>query len=580
MRIAVGLKKKSVYAFWGICLPIFVAACTDPMELSFHEDGVFEEPHTGAVFDSLSVPPADSEGWTVVNASADTLTWYVSSSEGDDANDGTTAVTAFATLDRAREALIDAGRSGYPDHILLKKGDVWRNKPHAWSLSGRSESEPMIISSYGSGPRPRFEGNAGFSFAGNRNVRHVWLIGVEFYCTTGDPASADFDIDVSRSVGVGFTGGGGDILVEDCKFSYQGGGAVIQRYESDGMTDIKIRRCVFDHAYSTSSHTQGLYAYEVTGLLIEECVFDHNGWLVQGDGHNTQAGGGATMFNHNTYINQCNQVRLKGNLFLRPSSIGNKFNSNGPNESIDTIVDDNFYYDGEIGISIGGNTDDEYRFGNTVIKNNIFTNIGRSNMTTRNFSWGIEVKDNFNTRVVANGIINQALYGNSYGIQLSGRTNNSVILEENLFYNVNGSPLRMNVNPQFRDIVIRANRIDNGGTDFSCVRNIYTFEHMTYEGNSYFSDADEPFYSEDTGYTDIAGWTASSGETEATFAAFSYTDSSRTLESYHISIGGSGVPEDYISEASLLSKDNWDERYLAAAVNAYYREGFDIQTAE
>lgn len=569
-----------VLRFLCIMIMAFFIGCTQNMVLSFHKDGVFEEPQTDTDFDDITVPPADGFGWTVIPSSDDTLILYVSSTEGDDANDGLTEGTSLATLGRAWEMLEDDGRSGFPDHILLKKGDVWLDPPPVWTLSGRSVTEPMVIASYGTGPRPRFEGNAGFSFAGGRNVRHIWLMGLEFYCSVGDPASADHDPDADRPVGLGFTGGGSDILVEDCRFSYHRSGAVIQRYESDGMTDIKIRRCVFDRAYSTSSHSQGLYAYEVTGLLIEECVFDHNGWLVQGDGQNTQETGGATMFNHNTYINQCNQVRLYGNLFLRPSSIGNKFNSNGPNESIDTIVDNNFYYDGEIGISIGGNTDHEYRFVKTDIRNNIFTNIGRSNMTTRNFGWGIEVKDNSNTRITANGIINQALYENSYGIQLSGRTNADVTVEGNLLKNVNGFPFRMVGNPQFLNVSIRNNRIDNGGTSFSCVAYLYTFENMSYGNNRYFSDAEDPFYIENTGSTDFAEWVSISGETASSFGAFTYSDPSRTLESYHISMGLSGEPENFIREATLLSKDTWDSRYLAPAVNGYFREGFDMQAAE
>ena len=42
--------------------------------------------------------------------------------------------------------------------------------------------------------------------------------------------------------------------------------------------NVKIRRSIILDSYSYSTHSQGLYADGVHGLLLEGNVFDHNGW--------------------------------------------------------------------------------------------------------------------------------------------------------------------------------------------------------------------------------------------------------------------------------------------------------------
>jgi hypothetical protein len=68
------------------------------------------------------------------------------------------------------------------------------------------------------------------------------------------------------------------------------------------------------------------------------------------------------MFNHNTYFTDTHETVFRNNLFLRGSSAANKFTSNtksGKNEIKvwDLVVDNNLYIEGEVGISIGGNDD-------------------------------------------------------------------------------------------------------------------------------------------------------------------------------------------------------------------------------
>ena len=63
----------------------------------------------------------NSGGWTVLAPSPDSITVYVSSSEGDDSNDGLTPATAKRSIDAASVLI----RDGYPDWLLLKRGDTF-----------------------------------------------------------------------------------------------------------------------------------------------------------------------------------------------------------------------------------------------------------------------------------------------------------------------------------------------------------------------------------------------------------------------------------------------------------------------
>src|ERR1041385_8421933 len=65
----------------------------------------------------------DADGWTVVQPSSGTIIYYVSSSQGDDANPGTSSAAPLRTVGAAVARL----RDGKPDWLLFKRGDVWNS---------------------------------------------------------------------------------------------------------------------------------------------------------------------------------------------------------------------------------------------------------------------------------------------------------------------------------------------------------------------------------------------------------------------------------------------------------------------
>ncbi len=130
-----------------------------------------------------------------------------------------------------------------------------------------------------------------------------------------------------------------------------------------------------------------MYASHVEGLTIEGNLFDHNGW------NEEVQNACATMYNHNLYLNADNLV-VRDNILSRASSMHLKLRSDTTGDMSGTLIENNYFVEGEIGVSIGGNTDVAGRFSSSTIKNNVMSDIGRSQPSGRTLAWGIEVKDN------------------------------------------------------------------------------------------------------------------------------------------------------------------------------------------
>lgn len=90
----------------------------------------------------VSIDPVT--GYTIHTPSSDSRIIYVSSSMGDDSNTGLSESSPKRSL-AAGFALL---RNGYPDHLLLKRGDTWNERFPYWNIGGRSPTERMLIGSY------------------------------------------------------------------------------------------------------------------------------------------------------------------------------------------------------------------------------------------------------------------------------------------------------------------------------------------------------------------------------------------------------------------------------------------------
>ncbi|MCM3747848.1 S-layer homology domain-containing protein [Paenibacillus pasadenensis] len=161
----------SSYLLKGVSAGKFLELYVNGSKLVTAQDTAFTSGHVGlrasnakASYDSLIVsketPPAISDGNT---------TYYVSSSTGDDANDGLTEATAWKTVGKI------SGMTFLPgDRILLKSGDTWNEK---LTLKGSGTKEaPITVTSYGTGAKPKISAHApGSGVVLGINLNH-WLI--------------------------------------------------------------------------------------------------------------------------------------------------------------------------------------------------------------------------------------------------------------------------------------------------------------------------------------------------------------------------------------------------------------------
>lgn len=549
----------------------------------------------------FTLPEQDENGWSILTPSEDSRLIYVSSESGDDDSAKTYTLSdsdvgddpyhpvgdikPFETIASALDQL----REEYPDYILLKRGETWEPESTIHLTKGRSLDERMVLTTYGSSTeRPTIK-NCGVNFD---DADFSAAIGVHFVASQRNPSSADFvgfDNDPKTS-GFNALGGYGNsitqgILIEDCHFDWFRNN-VIQSSPANGgeiLTEIIVRRNIITNNYSTDSHSQGLYTSHVS-MLLEENIFDHNGWYKQGSS-NDQEEGMATMFNHDTYFTDTRNTIFRKNLFLRPSSIGTKFTSNSSDDTDEInawniLLDNNLYIEGEVAISMGGNTDydDGPRWENIFIINNVIMHVGRTQPTNRTLGWGIDI-DDWKTGLVKGNILtswgDEDTLTNNWAIVSQGHTSD-VQYGENIIYDVySGQSL-----VQFRDGAIQENIIFNNNTintsDTAPLLYYSALANSDFYGNSYYTNNEEGrwFVSDEEGYIDFERYQELSGDTGSICEKQVYVDPDRTIETYLESIGLPTDMDAFVEALVQQSKHNWNDDLSANTINNYIRDGF------
>lgn len=332
--------------------------------------------------------------------SKDSKVYHVSFS-GLDSNPGTKE-KPLKTLKACYSKL----RDKFPDRCLLERGSTFHGGFPSWKISGRSAFEPIVIGAYGEGFRPVILLDGGY-----------WL-----HKSTSKTCSNIFisDIEVrGKSPGVGYTfrwiDGGQDIIIQNSRFE---GGFIVQHWRHENPKDWKLRYVEVHDAWSPGGRISGIYTSNVHGLVIEDSFFDHNGWGPKGT---------ATMYNHNMYLagSRLNgapgskNIYIRRNKIHRASSIGIKLSSLSERGMVNVEIEDNQFFEGEIGISAGGNGTMANRFDQLRIINNEFWNLGTTQPTGREFAWGIDIQDWISGQVINNGFLNMPDFKNKYLVKVT-----------------------------------------------------------------------------------------------------------------------------------------------------------------
>jgi hypothetical protein len=269
------------------------------------------------------------DGWTNFQPSADSKAIFVADN-GDDQNDGSMEHPVRTAVRAQRLA-----RDGSPDWIFFRRGDTF-GPLGQWKKSGRSPREPMVLTAYGSGPRPTV-GN--ISTARGAVVGSVALVSLHLTAPNRDTTRPDFDKkNVDQRNGVDWSAGGDVLYIEDCRIDW-----FLYNITILGQIQPIIRRNVIADSWvlwtekNKSTKSQGIYlSTKGDPYLLEENVLDHNGW---NDKH-TPKDSATFLFSHNVYCAEgSGPGMVRGNIIARAASIGVQMRSGG--EMRDNVFIDN-----------------------------------------------------------------------------------------------------------------------------------------------------------------------------------------------------------------------------------------------
>lgn len=520
-----------------------------PQKLMYHDDS-FEPLERRALF-AVAVDPA---GWTVVTPASDTRVVYVSSSSGNDANDGLSAARPVQTLARG-QALV---RDGSADWLLLKRGDTFGSFGE-WKKRGRSEQEPLLISAYGAGPRPQINSgtSAGFiTYAnGSRRIDNLVISSIGFTAHTYDHYNGN-----GATAGIRLTCPGDNILIEDVRVSGYKDNVVIDAFGAD-LTDVTVRRSVIVDAHAGAGvgngHSQGVYVGpNADRITLEQNLLDHNGWRpgVASD---------RTYYSHNVYTQTGSRnVTVRGNVITRASFYGVKFNGAG-------TIEGNLF---------ARNSESVYLESVATVTGNVITEA--VDMPSAGWGVGINTQKSPQATIRGNLITKVASSGASgvAGIQLfNNGTPFRGTVEDNVVYDWRNGLLNMTPGAGAGSVVIRRNefqvvRSDTAAGDHRSGASVSTFAYSdnVYSAGTRTSSANRVHGS----FQSLSQWSSKTGEIGARYQQIAYPDATRDLPRYASTVGAGGSVESFLSAARGMDRTTWNPQLTATAAAAWMWAGF------
>jgi hypothetical protein len=450
-----------------------------------------------------------ADGWTDISPSADSRVLYVAAS-GLDTNPGTQAAPL-----KTIAAAVGKTRAGYPDWVLLKRGDTFREAIN-WGTGGRSADEPQLLGVWGVGARPIVSppsGGNGFEASYNRRA-FLAVVGVAFVATR-DPANV-----APAGTGVRWYGPGDGLLIEDCYIEGFGNGInVIGADATAAISNVLLNRCVVVDCYRTAStHGEGIYCTYARNVTLRECVFDRNGWSP------TAPNAGRDVYSHNIYIdNEQAGGPGPGVGFTVERCILTRGASHGLQLRCGGNVVDNLFAENSIALLVGGG--DGFATSSPggisfTASNNVILQSGDIDASNPR-GYGVDLVNiktgDFRGNIIAHDA-SAAAYG--HGVSIDAPTT-GLSLTGNIVWDW------------------RTPRLVGAGVT------------VTETGNAW-----------------LARGAANPG----------FVDAGRTVGTYHASIGGAATLDAFLARARTQSRATWDARYTASAVNAHVRAGFALGT--
>jgi hypothetical protein len=510
----------------------------------------------------LTLMDKDAHGFTIFPRAEDRRFVFMSSSQGSDSNDGLTDDSPIRTIKAALKLM----RNGYPDRLLLKRGDTFRAKNFndVFSRGGRSVIEPMMIASYGDPHQPRPVIACNLALGGRNYPNFLVIQDLDFYADLLDPDSPTYDPqakDSHQGEGINMLSPGHYMWIENCRFRDLGCALELQS-RTDRYHGLVLRRCQIIDDFSNGSHSQGIYLFNVEDVLIEENLFDHDGW------NDKVPGAGKTIFNHDMYIQHGNwgddfNIVVRNNIIARASSHGCQLRPGGTLENNLFLKNPNSAF---------------VAYSTSIMKNNVVLgsdNIGPGNARGQ----GLEVL-NCPAVIVEDNIIAHKndpvnnLSAFSYHPLLKEAPANQAIAEfrNNIVYDWTGPAF--SARALGKSLWVHNNYFSTHG---NFLITLDEFDpRCRFEHNYYVSEADQPFSIDKTQMTE-QDWCAQTADTPNT-VPIEFTDPNRDIATYAASIGlKDATLEGFLNAARQNERGHWDPRLTAPAVNDYIRAGFALK---
>ena len=499
----------------------------------------------------------DQSGFTLFPLGEGARIVLVSSSDGSDFYDG--MLQPVRSLKKALSLV----RNGFPDRILFKRGDVFRaaNLDVNIEVEGRSSFEPLIIGAYGDTRLPRPILLSHLSLGAHVLPRFLVLQSLDLFADTRDPSAKTFNVKKMsdrQTFGIGLVCPGRFLWIEDCRCRDFGMGLNLQGPRNDLFDTLVIRRCqILDSwAFGMSS---GLYLQDFQNVLIEENIFDHNGWI------EGLPGAGKTIFNHNMYLQhggmgEDRHIIVRDNVIARAASHGCQLRPGGR-------LENNLFLKNPLAAFVS--------YSPSVARNNVVLD-GDSIGPDFPRGQGLEFLNCFTVLCQGNIVAHKPDKTNGQeGLAFKPEGTSGVPaptrgeFRQNIVYDWAG-PAFFVVSPP-EGLIVRDN-------DFEQKLNPLVFlkdwkNHYVFQNNHYASELAKPFRIADRGL-DMQAWMAQTGETPDS-SKIQFADPSRDIASYAKSIGlADATLEGFLAAAREQRRGHWDGRLTAEAVNDYIRAGF------
>jgi autotransporter passenger strand-loop-strand repeat protein len=455
----------------------------------------------------------DANGWPVIPTQNGELIVYVSSSTGNDNNNGLTPGTAVASIAKGESLL----KNGVPEELLLKAGDTFVNQTFDYlGDSGQSATAPLVIGSYGTGSAPIVEtpdtGDAiGIGSLGGSGRGGDFLVieNIDFYAYQRDPNNPAYAGPTAPDeIGVRLLNPITSVALIGDQFSYYSTNIDIDASSTGASSTVTLYRNVVTDAYSTDQHSQGVYIAGIANPVIEQNVFDHNGWNA------TIPGAAATIFNHNLYLQYTDgPVVFTGNISADSATDGVMARTGG-------TITNNLFVNDAMGPIIGitpGSEPNAPVLTSAVISGNVILD---------------------STAISAS----PSPLPRSQGVVVSNASGSGVQITDNIIADPDPNAATVN-----QDGI----NIDNYSSGIDAANNIiYGFAYPVV----------------DTGTGDVTSPNAVN--------LTGYVNPNLSVASYNASQGGAASLAAFMAAADSQSMSGWNNAYTATAVDSYVQAGF------